>query len=728
MKTNNIFTLVAFSCLFIQLLNPAAGISQNVGIGTSSPGQKLEVAGNLKIGDNLLVGGISNYKVYQNLASYSSTSTSLTGAIVITTTQLFDCMWSVTLKGHEYITGSFEYVITGYSTAANYMFRGSLERTVTCGTYNNILYIIIGEVGNTHNQPKLTITEFRQGKNNILETSAENWTVTVNTDISWIINQTAATKVNNDLWSKNSTDLYFNTGKVGVGLTSPLHPLHIKTSLSTTGSRAIYGINDYTGAGAQLYGIVGEVISNETTDPGAGVYGFHSGLTGSSAGVKGVSAGETGRGIFGYATDNSGLNYGVYGKTNSANGYAGYFVGGQSYFEGGVGIGDLSPNQKLSVTGGNTYLENTTAYHYINGTNTSSGQAGIQFQENGAARKSLYINNINDNFYIYDHPNARYDLTIEPSGDVGIGTQVPAEKLHVSLGDIFLENSSAYLKFKGTSSTGYTGLLLYDNTGTYERAVTYNNTSDKLEFYNAPDNRYDLAITGDGNIGMGTNSPATELEINGSSFQTLRIKSTTPDDVAIEFLRTNISPTDFLDWKIVNDNGTFKFLYSNNDFGSATDGFMFNYAGVNSAFLPVDDGNKNCGGSVNRWNAVYAVNGTIQTSDLREKENIADLDYGLDEVMQLHPVTYSWKQWPEQGTRIGLIAQEVEPILGEVVKKEQDIQKDEHGNVISTSDYTYGMSYDQLIPVLIKAIQEQQQVIIGLENRIEELETGGMPR
>ncbi|MBW6461024.1 MAG: hypothetical protein K0B08_10675, partial [Bacteroidales bacterium] len=43
---------------------------QNVGIGTSTPGQKLEVNGNIKLGDNIMVEGNDDLKIYRNLVSY----------------------------------------------------------------------------------------------------------------------------------------------------------------------------------------------------------------------------------------------------------------------------------------------------------------------------------------------------------------------------------------------------------------------------------------------------------------------------------------------------------------------------------------------------------------------------------------------------------------------------------------------------------------------------------
>jgi hypothetical protein len=58
-----------------------------------------------------------------------------------------------------------------------------------------------------------------------------------------------------------------------------------------------------------------------------------------------------GFGVYGLANNANGVNYGVYGRTTSPTGYAGYFVGGRNFFQGNVGIGLANPVQKLDVSG-----------------------------------------------------------------------------------------------------------------------------------------------------------------------------------------------------------------------------------------------------------------------------------------------------------------------------------------------------------------------------------------
>ena len=110
------------------------------------------------------------------------------------------------------------------------------------------------------------------------------------------------------------------------------------------------------------------------------------------------------------------------------------------------------------------------------------------------------------------------------------------------------------------------------------------------------------------------------------------------------------------------------------------------------------------GSSSNNWAGFFAgivrVSGqVVQGSDARLKQDVASLSYGLREVLRLRPVTWNWKAKPDGGRQLGLIAQEVETVLPELVTTDKDAEQ------------TKGLSYIGLVPVTIKAIQEQQTQI-----------------
>jgi hypothetical protein len=97
-------------------------------------------------------------------------------------------------------------------------------------------------------------------------------------------------------------------------------------------------------------------------------------------------------------------------------------------------------------------------------------------------------------------------------------------------------------------------------------------------------------------------------------------------------------------------------------------------------------------------------------SDKRVKSNIESITYGLEEILKLHPVSYDHHTSDfANGTlnikkdashTIGFIAQEVHKILPEVVS----VPADENSDL-------WSMDYERIIPVLVKAIQQQQQII-----------------
>lgn len=153
--------------------------------------------------------------------------------------------------------------------------------------------------------------------------------------------------------------------------------------------------------------------------------------------------------------------------------------------------------------------------------------------------------------------------------------------------------------------------------------------------------------------------------------------------------------------------------------------FGVNLLATNANFIPETDNLRSLGNSTNRWTAVWAADGTINTSDARDKENISNLNYGLKEIMKLRPVSFTWKENPQRGKKLGFIAQEVQPVLGEVVQvgdfKTKAGTTEEDGNDGRAKSDKLGIYYSDIIPVTVKAIQEQQQTIESQNKQIEEL-------
>lgn len=104
--------------------------------------------------------------------------------------------------------------------------------------------------------------------------------------------------------------------------------------------------------------------------------------------------------------------------------------------------------------------------------------------------------------------------------------------------------------------------------------------------------------------------------------------------------------------------------------------------------------------------------GFYSFSDRRLKTNVKPLENNLEKVLALHPVSYQWKEGERKGsTDIGLIAQEVEEIVPEVVREQERLEGD------STKTYKT-VDYEHLVSVLIGAVKEQQEQINELKSKM----------
>jgi len=147
-----------------------------------------------------------------------------------------------------------------------------------------------------------------------------------------------------------------------------------------------------------------------------------------------------------------------------------------------------------------------------------------------------------------------------------------------------------------------------------------------------------------------------------------------------------------------------------------TDGFTF----CGNHVTPYVNSGVSLGSSAKRWSTVYAVNGTINTSDVTKKQAIQPIGYGLQQVMAMKPVSYEWKDNPEQGRKLGFLAQDLQKIVPEVVADKEWVG-DEKGNKTVRPAEVLGVYYSDLIPVMAKAIQEQQAIIDTLKAENEAL-------
>ena len=311
-------------------------------------------------------------------------------------------------------------------------------------------------------------------------------------------------------------------------------------------------------------------------------------------------------------------------------------------------------------------------------------------------------------------------LRIDSSGNVGIGTSSPTN------GKLEVTNASSTVPtgfFRNTSGSGDSPSLTVqggaNNAASNFSVLDYNGNTD-------------FVVQGAGNVGIGTSSPATKLDVLGSINSGVRVS----DGTATGIIYASSEATNSIVVGTTTNHPLV--LYTNNASRMTIEaagnvligsGAVRRYTEILSVknassytILSERTGTGSEGHLIfqNGNGAVGTIftNGTATSyntsSDYRLKTDAQPMVGASDRVLALKPVNFAWKA---DGTRVdGFLAHEAQAVVPECVTGTKDAV-DEDGNPVYQ-----GIDQSKLVPLLTAALQEALQKIEALEARITALE------
>lgn len=290
-------------------------------------------------------------------------------------------------------------------------------------------------------------------------------------------------------------------------------------------------------------------------------------------------------------------------------------------------------------------------------------------------------------------------------GDVGIGTNAPTAKLEIKTnGDVdnlFVNASSNHNYAAKISNNGGDGLGLLIKVGSVDASNAVplsilDNASNEL-----------FKIYGNGDI-IGKNRFGIEYPYSGvfdDSTSNAPYSRVHADSFHTEGLGQGQL---YLEGRAIDANNTIYIGYGFAGSGNTIANNVTSFAGDVGIGTATPQYKLDVAGNIRGNN--------VSPSDIRWKKNVSPIEGALDKVMKLQGVSFDWRTDEfkrmgfDESRQIGFIAQDVEPVLPELVTTDRDGYK--------------AVSYEKMTAVLVEAIKAQQKEIEALKAEIKELSKG----
>lgn len=430
----------------------------------------------------------------------------------------------------------------------------------------------------------------------------------------------------------------------------------------------------------------------------------------------------------------------------------------QTAIQNAAGVGGLYINGPSAGSGNRgsfaIWLQDSAGANYINPLSIdSSGNSTFSANptlSGGTANGVLYLNGSK----VATSGSA---LTFDGT-NLGIGNTSPSS--YNAAADNLVIGSSGNNGMTIVSGSANAGCIMFADGTTgqqaYEGQITYDHSVNQMWFNVSASEQMRLTSTG---LGIGTTSPSVPLDVNKTGIQigsttgyvVSHFRDATPNkgialgydsasQTGIIIPDTNSASSNLAFWTYdaaltgwaerarIDSSGNL--LVAKTAQSATTVGFEVrttgNFTSTMSASTDATSTSEvySTGAAAYRFyvglgGTVYATSTTISAiSDQRFKENIRDLDVGLSAVMALKPRKFDWKSGKGKDIKNdrGFIAQEFEQVFPDLI--------DEWKDPAPEGQAPYKSVRQDLIPVLVKAIQEQQSLITDLRTRVAQLEKG----